>query len=119
MLFTLLGFGGLGLGLGRNSMVAHITNSVADRYAADLSGLINTSSQICGVVGVAMFGTLYLGLAPQPDVHSAARAFTIVNIAFALTALLAAAAAYRSIGGAVTPASHPAEDAGGARRLCA
>jgi MFS family permease len=95
LLITLLGFGGLGLG--RNLVVAHMTSSVPDRYAADLSGLINTDSQIFGVAGVAIFGTLYLSLAPEPGPGPAMRAFTIVNAALALTALLAAAATSRLI----------------------
>jgi hypothetical protein len=95
LLITLLGFGGLGLG--RNLVVAHMTSSVPDRYAADLSGLINTDSQIFGVAGVAIFGTLYLSLTPEPGPGPAMWAFTIVNAAFALTALLAAAATSRLI----------------------
>jgi MFS family permease len=96
-LFALLGLGGLGLGLGRTATVAHVTNSIPDRYAADLSGLINTNSQLSGVAGVALFGTLYLSLAAQPGPDPALPAFAVVNAAFAVTTLLAAAAAYRSI----------------------
>lgn len=95
-LIGLLGLGGLGFGLGRTSVVAQITDAVPARYAADLSGLINTVSQLAGVAGVASFGTLYLSLAPQPGPELAVRAFTIVSLALALTALLAAAAAARS-----------------------
>jgi MFS family permease len=96
-LMLLLGCGGLGLGLGRTAAVAHITNSVPDRYAADVSGLVNTSSQLAGVAGVAIFGTLYLSLAPRPGPGPAVPAFALVNAAFAVTTLLAAAAAYRSL----------------------
>ena len=60
LLITLLGFGGLGLGLGRNSTIADLTSTMPDRFAADLSGLINTASQLAGAAGVALFGTLYL-----------------------------------------------------------
>jgi len=56
--------------------------------AADISGLYNTNSQLAAVLGVACFGTLYLGLAADGQ-----RAFAIVCVAFAMTALLAAAAA--------------------------
>ncbi|MHB8576053.1 MAG: MFS transporter [Dehalococcoidia bacterium] len=108
LLITLLGVGGLGLGLGRNSAITHITTSVADRYAADISGLINTNSQICGVVGVALFGTLYLSIAPRSGRDAAIHAFTIVNAAWGLAASLAALAAFRAIRGA-TPTARPSE----------
>jgi MFS family permease len=96
-LMALLGVGGLGLGLGRNTAVIHAINNVPDRYAADISGVINTSSQICGVAGIAAFGALYLGLGPQGGVESAQDAFMLVNGVLALTALGAAAAAWISV----------------------
>jgi MFS family permease len=110
LLVALLGLGGLGLGLGRNSSVADMTSSVPDHFAADASGLINTDTQLLGAAGVALFGTLYLSLAPQGGVEQALPAFTIVSAAFGLTALLAAAAAYPSIGGRTesAPAADPA-----------
>ncbi len=73
LLITLLGFGGLGLGLGRNSAVVYITNGVPDRYAADISGLLNTNSQIFGAAGVAVFGTLYLGSPHETEEKSYAK----------------------------------------------
>ena len=62
------------------------------RYARDISGVSSTLMQIGGTVGVAAFGTLYLGLAADGATH----AFAVVTAAFAGAALLAAAAAYRS-----------------------
>ena len=69
LLVVLLGAGGLGLGLGRNSTIADMTTSLPDRFAADMSGLINTSSQLAGAAGVAGFGALYLHLAPAGGVE--------------------------------------------------
>jgi len=110
LLIALLGLGGLGLGLGRNSSVADMTSSVPDHLAADTSGLINTDTQLLAAAGVALFGTLYLSLAPQGGVEQALPAFAIVSAAFGLTALLAAAATYPSIGRrtAAVPAPDPA-----------
>jgi MFS family permease len=96
LLIALLGCGGLGLGTGFTLLIAHLIASVPSRYAPDISGLITTTAQIAGVSGVATFGTAYLSLAPHAGPHPAMRAFTLVAAGFALTALLAAAAAYQS-----------------------
>ncbi|WP_216857986.1 MFS transporter [Actinomadura verrucosospora] len=88
-LAVLLGFGGLGLGLGFASQLGRATADAPARFAPDLSGLINTNSQLSAVAGVAAFGTLYLGLGGPPR-----HAFTVVMAAFAGTALAACAAAF-------------------------
>ncbi|MGH3240934.1 MAG: hypothetical protein ACRDNL_11165 [Spirillospora sp.] len=77
-LALLLGFGGLGLGLGFAPQLARVTASVPARYAADLSGLVNTNFQLAGVTGVAAFGALYLGV---PGSHG--HTFRVVMAAFA------------------------------------
>lgn len=96
LLIVLLGLGGFGLGAGFSGLIAHLAAAAPPRYAPDLSGLITTISQLAAVVGVAAVGTIYLSLAPYPGPHPAMHAFTIVTAIFALTALLAAAAAYRA-----------------------
>lgn len=100
LLFVLLGLGGFGLGTGFAPMVAHITSSAPDRYAPDMSGLITTTAQVAAVIGVAVFGTAYLNLAPHSGPHVAAHvathAFAVVTAGFALAALLAATASYIS-----------------------
>jgi len=83
LLVGLLGLGGLGLGLGRNATVADMTGWAPERYAADMSGLINTDSQIAGAAGVALFGSLYLSRASDP-----ATAFSVTGAAFGVTAVL-------------------------------
>ncbi len=107
-LIALLGVGGFGLGTGFSALVAYLTAAAPPHYAPDMSGLITTTSQLAAVLGVAAFGTVYLSLAPHPGPRVAMRAFTIVTAGFALAALLAAVAAYRSTH---TPA---AADASGA-----
>ena len=96
LLMALLGVGGLGLGIGFGALLPHLTGSVPDRYAADLSGLLATILQIVAVLGIATFGTAYLSLAPQGGRQPATHAFAVVTAAFGVTVLLAAAAAYRS-----------------------
>jgi MFS family permease len=96
LLFILLGFGGFGLGIGFTANIRHLTSAVTARYAPDMSGIITTNSQIAGVMGVATFGTAYLGLAAQPGPVVATHAFAIVVAACAIAALLATIAVYRS-----------------------
>jgi MFS family permease len=102
VLFVLLGFGGLGLGIGVTGNIRQMTALVQSRYAPDMSGLITTAAQISGVMGIATFGTGYFSLVSQPGPDIASRAFAILTAGFAVTALLAAIAAYRS--------SHPSTE---------
>ena len=90
LLLVVLAAGGLGLGIQFSALIAHLSNAVPPRYAPDISGVSSTLMQIGGTVGVAAFGTLYLGLAADGATH----AFAVVTAAFAAAALLAAA--YRS-----------------------
>ncbi|SFO22618.1 Predicted arabinose efflux permease, MFS family [Actinomadura madurae] len=88
-LAILLGFGGHGLGLGFAPQLGRLTAAVPARHAADLSGLVNMNFQLAGVAGIAVFGTLYLGV---PGGH--AHAVTVVLLGFGATALAAAAASF-------------------------
>jgi MFS family permease len=92
LLLVILAAGGLGLGVQFSALIAHLSNAVPPRYAPDISGVSTTLIQLGGTVGVAAFGTLYLGLAAGDATH----AFAIVTAALAAAALLAAVAAYRS-----------------------
>lgn len=96
LLFVLLGFGGFGLGTGFAPMVAHVTSSVPERYAPDMSGLTAITGQISAAIGIAVFGSAYLNLAPHPGPGAAEHAFAIVTGGFTIAALLAAVASYRS-----------------------
>ncbi len=95
-LFVLLGFGGLGLGIGITANIRQMTAVVPSRYAPDMSGLITTAAQTSGVIGIATFGTAYFSLVSQPGPNVASQAFAILTAGFAVTALLATIAAYRS-----------------------
>jgi hypothetical protein len=94
-LMVLLGFGGLGLGLGFGSLLRHITGALPARLAPDVSGLVTTSSQLAGALGVAAFGTAYLALAPHAGQGTAIDAFAAVCCMFAGVTALAAVAAAR------------------------
>ena len=90
LLLVVLAAGGLGLGIQFSGLIAHLSNAVPPRYAPDISGVSTTLMQIGGTVGVAAFGTLYLGLAASGATH----AFAVVTGALAGAALLACGAAY-------------------------
>jgi MFS family permease len=89
VLMVLLGVGGFGLGIGNTAVVTHLTGSVEPAHAPELSGLIPTTAQLSGVLGVATFGTLYIGL-------SRVGGFAVVTLAFGTAALLGAGAVYRA-----------------------
>ena len=89
LLWVLLGFGGLGLGLSYSAMMRHLTESVPPGYASDFSGILVTVFQIAGVLGVAALGTLYQGIAPLGGAQPARTAFTVLNACFAVIVLFA------------------------------
>jgi MFS family permease len=90
LLMVLLGVAGLGLGTGFTGMLSHLTGSVTGEHAADISGLFNTITRAGGVIGTAVFGTLYLALARRPGPGPAVHGFAVVNLALAITAVAAA-----------------------------
>jgi hypothetical protein len=51
---------------------------------------------VAGAIGVAGFGTAYLGLLHGPGPAHATRAFGLITATFAATTLVAALAAYRA-----------------------
>jgi hypothetical protein len=60
-------------------------------------GVVSTNSEIASALGVAGFGTLYLALAQDHDATIAVDAFALVAASLGGAALLAAAAASRSV----------------------
>jgi hypothetical protein len=91
---TFLGLGGFGLGANFSGSLTHLTGVVPTRYAPEVSGLFNTTSRVGGVIGVAVFGTAYLAIAPEPGRVAAVTGFTVVTVALAGAALAAAVMAY-------------------------
>jgi MFS family permease len=95
-LFVVLGFGGLGMGIGITAAIRGLTAAVPLRYAPDMSGLIAMTAQISGFAGVSIFGALYFGIVQRAGSGRAMHAFGIVTAAFAVTAVFAVVASYRS-----------------------
>ena len=96
LLVLLLGCGGFAFGTLSNGTVTNVTGVLDPRYAADVSGLTGTNPAVAGTLGVAIFGSTYLALVAatggNPD-----RAFALLTAAFALTELVAAYSARRSL----------------------
>lgn len=99
LLIVLLGVGGLGYGAVFSGTLEGLTNVVTDEHAPDISGLFNTAIKLGGVLGVAVFGAVYLGLAPHGGQRAAVDAFTVTTAALGGTALLVAGSAYLAMRG--------------------
>ncbi len=109
-LVLLLAVGGLGYGAAFSGTLAHLTEAVEPQYASDVSGLFNTTLQVGGTMGVAVFGTVYLNLVGNGELPPTALATTTG----ALTALSIAAAVLIRLAG--RPEAEAArDDAGWAR----
>ncbi len=87
-LVLLLGIGGLGYGCAFSGTLAHLTDSVEPRFAPDVSGLFNTTLQVGGTLGVAVFGAVYLNFVEDrlPD-----SAFALTTAMLAAVSVAAAA----------------------------
>jgi MFS family permease len=94
-LVVLLGVGGLGMGVGFSSLIAHLTAVVQRDLAADLSGVLSTNSEVAAALGVALFGTFYFALAQGGNQATAVHALTWVAASLGACGFLAAAAAHR------------------------
>ena len=108
LLVVLLGLGGFGLGTTFSAILEHLTTAATPEYASDISGIFTTSLQVAGAIGIAVFGTAYFGLRSQGGPADATHAFALVTAAFALAALLAAAAAYKATSARGQTATRPA-----------
>lgn len=61
---------GIGMGIGFSPLMTHILVHVPGNEAADASGLVTTTIQLGQVIGVAVFGSLFLTLAPTSSTHA-------------------------------------------------
>jgi len=91
LFIALLACGGFGWGMFSTAMTAQLSAIVAPEHAPDLSGVLATMQPLSAVIGIAIFGSLYLTLTATAGATNAMNAFAIVNGAFAAAALAAAA----------------------------
>ncbi|OEJ98227.1 hypothetical protein J116_019995 [Streptomyces thermolilacinus SPC6] len=108
-LTAVLCVGGFGLGLTHTSLLNVLTTAVPPRYAATLSGTVNTLSTVVGVTGVALFGAAYAWLGRSAWAGPPA-AWSYICAGLALVTALCALAALRAVATAPDPAD-PADAA--------
>ncbi len=70
---------GAGLGFGFGPLLSQALVHVPAVKAPDASGLLTTTIQLAQVVGVAVFGSLFLSLATHPAAHASAIAVSTVD----------------------------------------
>jgi MFS family permease len=80
-LIILIGVAGFGYGAAWSGVLEHLTESAGPRYAPDVSGLFNTTLQVGGTMGTAVFGTFYLALLVR---NTPQHAFSLTNAALAV-----------------------------------
>ncbi|MFD0364792.1 MFS transporter [Nocardia sp. GCM10030253] len=92
---TIFGIQGIGFGLAFSPLMTRTLAKIPMSLAADASGILVTSVQLGIVVGIACFGTVFLGLVGATTL-SAAHALGTTAIAEGVTVLAAAALATRA-----------------------
>lgn len=85
-LAVLFALGGLGLGINFTTHIGHLMNAVPPGYAADISGVTSTVTQVFGALGVAGLGGLYLAASTSPGAGPAAHGFAVTALAFTIIA---------------------------------
>lgn len=87
---VLLGFG---FGAALSPLLSQALVKVPLPAAADASGLLTTTIQLSQVIGVAIYGTLFLNLAGHARPHASAQAITVVYGWLSVLALVGTAGA--------------------------
>jgi MFS family permease len=107
-MYLLLALLGIGMGAAFSPVVTLALVNVPRQEAPDASGLLTTSIQLAQVVGVAVFGSLFLALRAHPQAHASAHAISVVNwwtSALMALGIVAAAMLSRAVKSAVTRAA--------------
>jgi MFS family permease len=80
---------GAGMGTAFGPLLTQALVHVPPAEASDASGLLTTTLQLSQVIGVAVFGSVFLDLAAHPGPHASALAISTVNGLLAAFCLLA------------------------------
>jgi EmrB/QacA subfamily drug resistance transporter len=99
-LLVILTLSGAFLGLAFGSVVTHAMANVPAAQAADASGLLTTTLQLSQVLGVAIFGSVFLSIRANANAHPSAHALT-VTLALISGLLIAGAVGGVALGRAV------------------
>lgn len=92
-LYPALGALGAGLSLAFSPALTGALATVRAEDAADASGLLATVTQLGQLIGVATFGTLFLGRLAAPGAQSSADALWVTTLALAAASVVGAASA--------------------------
>jgi MFS family permease len=79
---------GTGFGAALSPLLTQALVHVPPTEAADASGVLTTTIQLSQVIGVAVFGSLFLTLAAHPGAHASAAAFSTVELWLAALTLV-------------------------------
>jgi hypothetical protein len=90
-LLALLVAYGAGMGAAFSPLLTQSLVNVPTTEAADASGLLTTTLQLSQVIGVAVFGSLFLSLSAHPRAHASALAISTVEWWLAALSLVAIA----------------------------
>lgn len=96
-LVLFLGIGGFGFGVMSTAITSMITSAVPQERAPDLSGVLSTMIPLSTTIAIPTLGSLYLTLAAPGGTDAAIHAYTIVNIACAISTAFATFLAYRTM----------------------
>jgi MFS family permease len=80
---------GVGMGAAFSPLLTQALVQVPGSEAADASGLLTTTIQLSQVIGVAVFGGLFLSLAAHQQAHASATALSTVMVWLAAVTVLA------------------------------
>jgi hypothetical protein len=90
-MWAALAVDGIGMGLSVSPLLTHALLHVRPSQAADASGLLTTTMQLSQVLGVAVFGAMFLSLqtrATTAPAHASAVAMTTTGYWLALLAAI-------------------------------
>jgi len=89
LMWAALAVDGAGMGLAVSPLLTQSLVHVALSHVADASGLLTTAVQLGQVLGVAVFGTVFLSLQPNPaQAHTSATALSTTAYGLALLAVI-------------------------------
>jgi hypothetical protein len=89
-LAVVLALVGLGFGAAYSPILTVALRTIAPVHAPDASGVLVTVTQLGQVVGVAAFGTLFLGLVDVAEAPPTAHGMAVTSVGLAATAGVAA-----------------------------
>ena len=111
VLILFLGCSGFGFGMLSTAMMGLLTTIVDQKHGADLSGVLSTSQPLSNVMGVALFGSLYLMIATGGEA-AATNGFVVSLATYSAVSFIGAFLAWLAIYGSSKPRSPSSSSTG-------